>query len=159
MTWEIFRGIFSFPWNQEQGDAISQTRSGRTPGRQHPGQGIILCPRDVHIPTSEVVLSHRLTPNSQMMPKTPGSLQGKDASSDVAREKVASLPEGPKTVQLPSPPHPKQPLRPLPTQGRARRGAHAREVELPATTEACPRIAACIPESMTSNCQQGRWNT
>ena len=38
---------------------------------------------------SEVVLSHQLTPNSQTMPRTPGSLQEKDASSEVAREKVA----------------------------------------------------------------------
>ena len=35
------------------------------------------------------VLSHRLTPNSQTMPKALGSLRGKDASGEAAREKVA----------------------------------------------------------------------
>lgn len=108
-----------------------------------------MCPRDTHIPTSEVVLSHRLTPNSQKMPKIPSRLQGKDGI----------LLAGPKMVQLPFPPHPKQPLQPLPKQGRAWRGARAREVRLPATTQACPPMAACIPESITSNCQQGRGST
>ena len=51
-TWETFQGISCFPRNQEQGDAISQTTSGRTPGRQPPGQGVTLCPRDMRIPAS-----------------------------------------------------------------------------------------------------------
>lgn len=159
-----FPGDFLLPkasgW--ERGDAISQTSSGRTPGRQPPGQGVILCPRDMHIPTSEVVLSHRLTPDSQTMPKTPSPLQGKDAGKG-RRQREGGLrgvlPAGPKMVQLPSPPQPKQPLRPLPTQGRARRGARAREAGPPAATQACPWVAACVPESITSNCRPGRGST
>lgn len=86
-----FPGDFLLPkasgW--EQGDTISQTSSGRTPGEQPSGKGVILCPRDMHIPMSEVVLSHQLTPNSQTMPKPPSSLQGKGAGREGGREKMA----------------------------------------------------------------------
>lgn len=69
---------------------------------------------------SEVLLSRRLTPNSQMMPEPPSSLQGKDASREEGREKVAPEVLG---LQVPkwynSLPFltPGSPSRPFPPQG------------------------------------------